>query len=53
MQESEDMVEAVRRAGGDARLTIYPEAEHDCWTETYDNPRLYEWLLDHHRERGR
>jgi predicted peptidase len=43
--ESERMVEAVKKAGGNAKLTIYPEAQHDSWTETYNNPALYEWLL--------
>ncbi|MGB9623674.1 MAG: prolyl oligopeptidase family serine peptidase [Phycisphaerae bacterium] len=46
---SEKMVEAVRRNGGEAKLTIYPEAGHDSWTATYDNPELYEWLLKHRR----
>jgi hypothetical protein len=28
-------------------LTIYPEAFHDSWTETYNNQELYEWFLQH------
>lgn len=47
LRESEQMVEAVNRAGGSAKLTVYPEATHDSWTETYENPRLYDWLLSH------
>lgn len=45
--ESERMVKAVRdRAGNQhVKLTIYPDALHDAWTETYNNPQLYEWLL--------
>jgi predicted peptidase len=42
---SEQMVEAVKKAGGNARLTVYPEAEHDSWTQTYENPEFYEWLF--------
>ncbi len=50
LSESERMVEALRRAGvRDVELTVYPEAEHDSWTETYANPKLYEWLLRHRR----
>ena len=33
-----------------AKLTIYPEAMHDSWTETYDNPKLYDWFLAHQRK---
>jgi predicted peptidase len=47
VERSQEMVDAVKKAGGDAKLTIYPEAEHDSWTETYNNPELYEWFLSH------
>ena len=47
---SEKMVGAVKRSGGDAKLTVYPEAGHDSWTATYDNAKLYEWLLSHRRK---
>jgi dienelactone hydrolase len=33
------------------KLTIYPNAEHDSWTETYNNEDLYKWFLDHKRFR--
>src|SRR5208283_3568520 len=48
--ESEHMVNALKKVGcPDVKLTIYPEAKHDCWTETYANPELYEWFLQHSR----
>ena len=49
LKQSEDMVEALKAEGADPKLTVYPEAGHDSWTETYDNPELYEWLLSHRR----
>ena len=48
--ETEAMVQALRGCGGDVRLTIYPEAAHDSWTATYNNPELYEWFLRHSRQ---
>ncbi|NVM57487.1 MAG: prolyl oligopeptidase family serine peptidase, partial [Desulfobacterales bacterium] len=48
-KESEKMVAAIKRCGGSPRLTIYPDAGHDSWTRTYDNPELYEWLLSNVR----
>lgn len=51
LDQSKSMVEAVKRAGGDAKLTVYPEAQHDSWTATYDNPKLYEWFLSHRRSK--
>ncbi len=47
LKNSQDMVDALKEAGGDVKFTIYPEAQHDSWTETYNNPELYEWFLSH------
>jgi predicted peptidase len=44
------MVEAMQGAGGEVKFTVYPDAQHDSWTETYNNPELYQWLLQHKRE---
>lgn len=49
--ESEKMVNALRKAGGTVEFTVYPEAQHDSWTATYDNPAVYEWLLKQVRKR--
>ncbi len=45
LAESQKLVDVLERAGGNVRLTVYPEAGHDAWTETYANPELYAWLL--------
>ncbi len=42
---SEDMVKAIKAAGGDPKYTVYPEAGHDSWTETYNNPKFFEWMF--------
>ncbi len=49
ISRSQRMVDAIKEAGGNVKFTVYPEAGHDSWTETYDNPKLYEWLLEHTR----
>ncbi len=45
--ESELMVNRIRTAGGAVKFTVYPGVEHDSWTETYNNPALYEWFLNY------
>ena len=50
LRESQAMVEGVRKAGGKARLTVYPKAGHDSWSATYENPEFYKWLLAHRRQ---
>jgi len=47
---SEEMVSAIQKVGGTPKLTVYPEAGHDSWTETYKNEALYDWLLAQRRE---
>ena len=48
---SERMVAELKQAGcKDVELTIYPEAGHDSWTESYNNPKLYDWFLQHQRK---
>ncbi len=50
VKQSEDMVNALKKAGSNVKFTVYPEAAHDSWTETYNNPALYEWFLSHKRK---
>jgi predicted peptidase len=45
--DGEKMFRALKEAGGNVKFTNYPEANHDAWTETYNNPEIYEWLLSH------
>ena len=50
LEESERMVDAFKKAGvKEVKLTVYPEADHNSWTVTYNNPEFYEWLLKHQR----
>ena len=47
---SELVISALKKAGcTDVKLTIYPEAQHDSWTQTYANPELFAWFLQHAR----
>lgn len=53
LEESQRLVDIMKRYDGDPQFTIYPKARHDSWTATYANPKLYEWLLSHRRgDRG-
>lgn len=49
IDESKSMVDALEACGGNVKFTVYPEAGHDSWTQTYTNPALYEWFLSHKR----
>jgi dipeptidyl aminopeptidase/acylaminoacyl peptidase len=49
-EESLHMVEKVNTAGGNAKLTMYPHNKHVAWTDTYSNPEVYAWLLEHRKQ---
>jgi len=49
IKEAQDMVDALKALGSDVKFTVYPDAGHDSWTVTYDNPDLYTWFLEHKR----
>jgi predicted peptidase len=49
IQESTRLVEALRDYGGNVRSTVYAGVGHDSWTQTYDNPELYDWFRRHVR----
>jgi predicted peptidase len=39
----------LKEAGGTPKLTIYPDAGHDAWTQAYNDEELYDWFLKHKR----
>ena len=49
VEYSRKMVAAIKAAGGNVRYTEYPEAHHNIWKRTYDDPELYKWLLAQRR----
>jgi predicted peptidase len=52
LEESQRMTNALMRAGGqDVKLTVYPEAGHDSWTQAYSEPEIWNWFLAHRRNR--
>lgn len=44
-EESVRMVNAIKKLDGNIKLTLYPDAGHDSWTQTYSNKEIYDWLL--------
>lgn len=51
LSASEAMINVLKKNNVEAKLTVYPEAGHDSWTETYENEELYKWLLSHTRQK--
>lgn len=44
-RESEQMVDRINQAGGNAKLTIFPEADHNAWDPTHSCKEMWDWLF--------
>jgi predicted peptidase len=44
-----DMIEAIRKAGGMPRITVYPGVDHNSWDATYADPEVWAWLFAQRR----
>ncbi len=49
LSDMQTMADALARAHGDMRTTVYPDAGHDSWSATYANPEFYTWLLQYEK----
>jgi predicted peptidase len=49
VSKTQTMVDALQAVGAPVKLTIYPDAGHDSWTRTYQNPEIYDWMLGQRR----
>jgi predicted peptidase len=47
--KSDQMIEALKKAGGKPEYTIYPDAGHDSWTAAYGDAKLFQWMLEQKR----
>jgi predicted peptidase len=39
------MIDAICKAGGTPKMTVYPQVGHDCWVPAYADPAALEWLF--------
>jgi predicted peptidase len=52
LRRSEDMVQALKDAGAKrVQFTVYPDADHDSWTQTYENTEVWDWLFKQKRSK--
>lgn len=53
LEESQRLANAIRASGGEARLTLYADTGHDCWSRAFADDELYKWLLSQQRPTAR
>ena len=45
-----DEIQTCEGTDAELELTVYPNADHDAWTRTYDlsaGHDIYAWMLEH------
>jgi len=47
---SRDMIEAIKKAGGNPRYTEFPGAGHNIWEQVIKTPDLLDWLFAQKRD---
>lgn len=47
---SRDMIEALKKAGGQPRYSEFPFVGHNSWDAAYSHEELYSWLLKHEKK---
>ena len=43
--ESQHMVDRINRCGGNAKLTVFPDADHNAWDPAYACEEMWQWLF--------
>jgi predicted peptidase len=46
---TKNLVAALEKLHAPVRMTLYPDANHNCWDQAYRTEKLGEWLLTHHK----
>lgn len=46
---SRRLARSLEDCGGEVRLTTFPQAGHDAWSDAYARGDLYAWLLEHRK----
>lgn len=50
VRTTQDMIEALQKAGGKPNVTFYPGVDHDSWTRTYADAEVIKWLFAQRRK---
>ena len=43
---SQQMIEGIKKAGGEPKYTEYPGVGHNSWSRTYASPETWKWLFE-------
>jgi hypothetical protein len=44
------MADALKHAGAEVKLTLYPEDGHNSWDDAFKEPELFKWIFSHNKK---
>lgn len=50
VERSREMVEALKKAGGNPKYTEFPTTGHNAWTPAYNDEKLWDWMFAQRRD---
>jgi predicted peptidase len=50
LANGQQVVDALRDAGGNVKFTVLQDHGHDTWTDIYSDPAFYDWLFQYTRQ---
>ena len=50
VEQSREMLTALKAAGGTPLYTEIPDGDHDCWRIAFSNPDVFRWLNNPHAD---
>lgn len=50
VEKSLEMIEALKEAGGNPEVFIYPEVYHDSWFNAFEEPDFLTWMLQYKKQ---
>ena len=50
VSETIRMVKALKKNGNKVKMTSYNNTGHDEWTQTFNNPDVFRWMLEQQKE---
>lgn len=50
VSRSRNMISALKKAGGNPKYTEYKGVAHNCWSGTYSDPAMIEWMFSQNKK---
>jgi predicted peptidase len=50
IKKSQEMIDAIKAAGGNPKFSVYPDLDHNSWDRAYRDEKLYDWFIQYSKK---